>query len=265
LGATLLTLLGSLVALALWAAHAATTPRHGVFDAPRLGDSLPREPVWLTSRDGTRLAAWFIAGRRRTTALSLHGYTACKDAMLSHAAFLHAAGYSLFLLDLRACGESQGRAVTLSGREREDVAAALTYLRTRPDVNPDQLGVLGLSLGGALAILAACDTPGVRAVVAESAFRSVRSAVRQNFRRFTRLPSVPCAELTLRLTERRHRVRADRVAPEREVARLRGCALLLIHAVDDAIISVADARAIYRRAPEPKECGWCRAPRTRWP
>jgi fermentation-respiration switch protein FrsA (DUF1100 family) len=185
--------------------------------------------------------------------LLLHGYTACKDDTLSHAAFLHAAGYSLLLLGLWACGESQGRALTLGGREREDVAAALTYLRTRPDVNPDQLGVLGLSLGGALAILAACDTPGVRAVVAESAFRSVRSAVRQNFRRFTRLPSVPCAELTLRLTERRHRVRADRVAPEREVARLRGCALLLIHAVDDAIISVADARAIYRRAPEPKE------------
>jgi dipeptidyl aminopeptidase/acylaminoacyl peptidase len=185
--------------------------------------------------------------------LLLHGYTACKDDMLSHAAFLHAAGYSLLLLDLRACGESQGSVVTLGGREREDVAAALAYLRTRPDVDADHLGILGLSLGGALAILAACDMPAVRAVVAESAFRSVRSAVRQNFRRYTRLPSFPCADLALRWAEWRHKIRAVQVAPEREVARLRACALLLIHAVDDAIISVADAHALYARAREPKE------------
>lgn len=253
LGGLLVLLLGSLFALTLWASHAATNPRHSVFDAPRLGDALPREPVWLTSRDGTRLASWFIAGRRRAAVLLLHGYTACKDDMLSHAAFLHDAGYSLFLLDLRACGDSHGTAVTLGGREREDVAAALAYLRARPDSDAEQVGILGLSLGGALAILAACDTPGVRAVVAESAFRSVRSAVQQNFRRFTRLPNFPCAELTLRLTEWQHGVRAARVAPEREVARLRGCALLLIHAEDDAIIAVDDAQAIYRRAPEPKE------------
>lgn len=247
---SLLALAGA--ALTLWAYRAATSPRHGVFDAPRLGDGLPRETIWLRSRDGTRLAAWFIAGSRPQTILLLHGYTACKDDMLSHAAFLHAAGFSLFLLDLRACGESEGAVVTLGGRERDDVEAAISYLQTRTDIDGAHLGILGLSLGGALAILAASDSPAVRAVVAESAFRSVRSAVRQNFRRFTHLPSFPCAELTTRLTEWRQRVSAARVSPEREVARLRRCALLLIHAVDDPIISVRDSEAIYARAAEPK-------------
>lgn len=236
-----------------WAYRAATSPRHGVFDAPRLGDALPRETVWLRSRDGTRLAAWFIPGARPQAILLLHGYSACKDDMLSHAAFLHAAGFSLLLLDLRACGESEGTVVTLGGRERDDVEAAVSYLQTRPDVDPDRLGIFGLSLGGALAILAASDSPAVRAVVAESAFRSVRSAVRQNFRRFTHVPSFPWAEMTTRLTEWRQRVSAARVVPEREVARLRRCALLLIHADDDPIISVRDSEAIYARAVEPKD------------
>jgi alpha-beta hydrolase superfamily lysophospholipase len=249
----LLGLFGALGAvLTYWAYRAATMPRHGVFDAPRLGDGLPRETVRLLSRDGTRLAAWFIAGIRPQTILLLHGYSACKDDMLSHAAFLHAAGFSLLLLDLRACGESEGTVVTLGGRERDDVEAAIAYLQTRADVDAAHLGILGLSLGGALAILAASDSPAVRAVVAESAFRSVRSAVRQNFRRFTHLPSFPWAELTTRLTEWRQRVSAARVVPEREVVRLRRCALLLIHAADDPIISVRDSEAIYARAGEPK-------------
>jgi alpha-beta hydrolase superfamily lysophospholipase len=244
-------LLAGLV-MTVWAYRAATHPCHGVFDAPRLGDALPREPVALTSRDGTRLAAWFIPGTRRQAVLLLHGYTACKDDMLSHAAFLHAAGYCIFLLDLRACGESAGSVVTLGGHERDDVRAALTYLQSRDDVDPEGLGVLGLSLGAALALLAACDTPAVRAVVAESAFRSVRSAIRQNFRRCTHLPSFPWAELTTRLAEWRQHVSARLVAPEVEVERLRRCAVLLIHAADDDIISIHDSAAIFARAGGPK-------------
>jgi alpha-beta hydrolase superfamily lysophospholipase len=248
LGLALLAGLG----LTLWAYRAATHPRHGVFDAPRLGDALPREPVSLTSRDGTHLSAWFIPGSRRQVVLLLHGYTACKDDMLSHAAFLHAAGYSLFLLDLRACGESTGSVVTLGGHERDDVRAALSYLQSREDVDREGLGVLGLSLGAALALLAACDSPAVRAVVAESAFRSVRSAIRQNFRRFTHLPSFPWAELTTRLAEWQHHVSARLVAPETEVGKLQHCAVLLIHAADDRVISIRDSQAIFARIGGPK-------------
>ena len=253
LGAALLALALTVgLSITVWAYRAATHPRHGIFDAPRTGDHLPREAVALTSLDGTPLAAWFIRGARPQTVLLLHGYTACKDDMLSHAAFLHAGGYSVLLLDLRACGESGGKAVTLGGHEREDVQAAIAYLQTRPDVDAAHIGVLGLSLGAALAILAAADSTAVRAVVAESAFRSVRSAVRQNFRRFTHLPSFPWAELTTRLAEWRQHVRAGRVVPEREVERLRRCALLLIHAADDAVISIRDSEAIFARAVEPK-------------
>jgi alpha-beta hydrolase superfamily lysophospholipase len=236
----------------VYAYSAATHPSHGVFDAPRLGDALERELVYFNSRDGTRLAAWFIRGSRRQTVLMIHGYTACKDDMLSHASFLHAAGYSLLLLDLRACGESAGSAVTLGGWERHDVLAAIEYLQTRDDVDAANLGVFGLSLGASLAILAAVDSPAIRAVVAESAFRSVQSAVQQNFRRFTHLPSFPWAQLTTRLAEWRCNVHAKHVMPEREVSRLRRCALMLIHAVDDEIISVKDSDAIFAQAAEPK-------------
>jgi len=173
--------------------------------------------------------------------------------MLHHAAFLHEGGYPVLLLDLRCCGESGGSAVTFGGREREDVAAAVAYLREQPELDGERIGVLGLSLGGALALMAAADCPAVRAVVAESSFRNVHSVVRQNFRVATRLPHFPFAPLTIWLVERRWGVRAARIAPEREIGALENCAVLLIHAENDSVVSVQDAHALFSAAREPKE------------
>src|SRR5215211_5270011 len=213
-----------------------TRPVFGDFGAPPPPEHLPHEPIFLTSRDGTSLAAWFIPGTRREAVLVLHGYGATKREMLHHAAFLHEHGYPVMLLDLRCCGESGGGAVTFGGREREDVAAALEYLQDREDIDRDRIGVLGLSLGGALALLAAAECPSVRAVVAESSFANIRGVVYRNFRDATRLPSFPFAPLLIWMVERRWSVRADRVAPEREIAGREDCALLLIHAENDTVV-----------------------------
>jgi dipeptidyl aminopeptidase/acylaminoacyl peptidase len=173
--------------------------------------------------------------------------------MLHHAAFLNDSGYPVMLLDLRCCGESGGRAVTFGGREREDVAAAIAYLSDRPDVDGERIGVLGLSLGGALALLAAAEFPAVRAVVAESSFANIRDVVRRNFRVATRLPSFLFAPLTIWLIERRWGIRASRVMPEQEIGARDDCAVLLIHAENDRVVNVQDAHALFTAARGPKE------------
>ena len=245
---------GALVGGVGWLASTRVTrPASGSFETPPAPEHLPREPVTLTSADGTALAAWFMPGVRREPILLLHGYSATKREMLHHAAFLSAAGHPLLLLDLRCCGESDGRAVTFGGREREDAAAALAYLRARPDVDGERIGVLGLSLGGALALLAAADCPGVRAVVSESSFRNLRTVVHRNFRYATRLPAFLFAPLTIWLVERRWGVRAARVAPEREIGALQDCAVLLIHSEKDDVVGVEDAHALFNAARDPKE------------
>lgn len=237
-----------------WMAYRRVTrPPMGVFETSEPVAELPHESVSLTSADGTRLAAWFIPGRRAQPVLVIHGYTATKNEMLHHAAFLNAEGFPVLLLDLRCCGESEGKAVTFGGREREDVLAALAYLRFRPDVDGEHIGILGLSLGGALALMAATDCSAVRAVVAESSFRDARAVIRRNFQRMTRLPYFPVASLTVWLVERRWGIRAAKIAPEREIGDLKDCAVLLIHAENDAVVSVQDAHALFSAAREPKE------------
>lgn len=245
---------GAFVGAVSWLTYQKVThPIVGNYGVPEFEDTLERESVSFTSSDGTELAAWYVPGARPEPVLLLHGYGATKREMLHHAGFLSRAGYPLLLLDLRCCGESGGRAVTFGGLERDDVAAALAFLRERPDVDGERIGILGLSLGGALALMAAADCPAVRAVVAESSFATIQGAIRQNFRGTTRLPHFPFAPLTVWLVERRHGVRAARIAPEREIGARDDCAVLLIHSETDNVVTVQDAHALYAAARGPKE------------
>jgi pimeloyl-ACP methyl ester carboxylesterase len=51
----------------------------------------------------------------------------------------------------------------------EDVIGAVSYLKTRPDVNPERIGALGLSMGAIIILRAAAESPDIRAVVADGA------------------------------------------------------------------------------------------------
>ncbi len=140
---------------------------------------LQHEDVYITTADGVRLHGWWLPakGPPRGTVLHLHGNAANVSNHLPLVAWLPPAGFNVLMLDYRGFGRSQGRP-TLAGVV-DDAAAALAYLRTRPDVDAQRLVVLGQSLGGATALrLLARDTDGVRLAVIEAAFASYRGIAR---------------------------------------------------------------------------------------
>src|SRR3954454_11922822 len=75
-------------------------------------------------------------------------------------------GFATLAFDHRNFGESEG-----SPRQHEDQAGkvadlrdAVSYLASRPEIDPDRIGVVGVCLGGAYAVRAAAFDPRVRAV-----------------------------------------------------------------------------------------------------
>ena len=145
---------------------------------------LPVEEVHFPSRDGLMLAGWFIPGTNGGTVILAHGYDRSRANLLPHADYLHRAGFSVLLFDFRGRGESEGDTVTAGVKEPLDIQGAVDYLKGRPNVDPEHIGVQGVSLGAASAILAAAQTPEIRGVVAESAFKSVESTMSASFRHF---------------------------------------------------------------------------------
>jgi pimeloyl-ACP methyl ester carboxylesterase len=78
---------------------------------------------------------------------------------------LHRSGIATLMYDKRGQGQSTGAFVdTIPAMER-DVAAAVAFLRTRPDIHPGRIALLGTSQGAVAAPLVASRDPAVAATV----------------------------------------------------------------------------------------------------
>ena len=124
------------------------------------------EDVEFAGGDGAPLRGWYIPSRNGTAVVLLHGHGGNRLSVAFHAATLARAGYGVLLFDLRAHGQSGGRPFSRGERGVDDVLAAVAWLSRRRDVQA-RVGVLGISVGGMLAIQAAAHNVFIRAVVAD--------------------------------------------------------------------------------------------------
>ena len=84
-------------------------------------------------------------------------------------------GYGVLLFDRRGEGESEGDPNLFGWQGERDIHAAVAFLQGRPDVDPERIGGIGLSVGGEMMIEAAAESPELKAIVSEGASsRSVR-------------------------------------------------------------------------------------------
>ena len=251
LGLVLGALFGLLVGLSLYGASQVTRPRRSDHRDDPAGWGLPCEEVELRAADGVRLRAWLARASGPAAVVVLHGFGGNRHTSLVQSSFLYPE-FTLLLLDLRGHGESDGRDTSVGYHERLDAIAAAEYLRA---VGYRPIGVFGVSMGGATAILAAADSPAIDAVVADSPFAMLRHAVREGARRrgYPARVSGPLAYLSCRTAAWRLGHRFGAGDPVACVAAIAPRPLLLIHGEADTLIRVDNAHALYAAAGEPKE------------
>jgi len=133
---------------------------------PRQDSSLTLgAPALVRASDGIRLSARYLPSRNRAAVALLPGRVAEAKMLARH-------GFGVLLVEPRGNGDSEGDA-SQGWRSARDVDAAVTYLRARPDVDPDRIGGLGFSLGGEIMLTAAGEGARLHAVASEGAgFRS---------------------------------------------------------------------------------------------
>ena len=158
--------------LALWTVGqgvAASFPAHSALGTSTPSDvGLRYESVTVHTADGVDLAAWWVPSKNRAAVVLLPGAGSTRTDVLAPAAVLGSHGYGVLLLDARGHGGSGGRGMDFGWYGERDVAAALDFVRGQPGAT-DRIGVVGLSMGGEVAIGAAGGDSRVRAVVAEGA------------------------------------------------------------------------------------------------
>lgn len=108
------------------------------------------------------------AGERRAAFIVLHGFGSNKTSSntMQPTKVLGELGYVVLRFDMRGCGESEGefgRVICLE--QVEDTRNALTFLADHPAVDPERIGVIGSSFGGAVAVYTGGVDKRVAAVV----------------------------------------------------------------------------------------------------
>jgi len=216
------------------------------------------ERVRFATRDGKMLSGWFIPApddrpKPWPCVLLLFGYGGYKEQMHEHAKLVHEGGFATFLFDMRGSGIRRGEGVTLGYKERWDLMDAVAYVRTRPDVDPERIGVFGVSMGGAVALMAAAEEPAIKAIVTDSAFADIADMIRPGIVAFLGKYALPFANLIVRYAETMMGVRADEIRPEKAAAKLGDRPLLVIHGLEDLLTHPQSAYKIYEAASGPKE------------
>src|SRR5262249_17900807 len=102
-------------------------------------------------------------GKRFPGVVLVPGFMSTADAFFpGFADELNKGGFVSLTMDFRGFGESEGvRGEVIPYLQIYDASNAISYLQSRPEVNPDKIAILGVSLGGGeVAYIAARDRRG---------------------------------------------------------------------------------------------------------
>ena len=207
------------------------------------------EDVTFTTEDGVTLSGWLIPAARRTRAsvVLMHGYSWNRLPWLAGFVPWLQRRYNVLQFDFRGHGSSDDALITLGTLEQRDVAAAVHFLAGR-GLGP--IALMGVSMGGSVAIMAAPDLP-VAAVVADAAYADLRNPILNRMRE----AGYPMAALGSRLVvgAASLRARARLRSPIQRVAGIAPRGLLLIAPSDDRTVSPQQSQRMFDVAGEPKE------------
>lgn len=152
-------------------------------------------------------------------------------------------GFDVLAYDGRAHGESGGDACTYGALERRDLGRALDAIGARRAL------LLGVSLGGAVALQAAPEDDRVAGVVAVASFSDLEAIARERAPAFASEGQLRAA---LALAEREGRFRVAEASPAKAAARIR-VPVLLVHGAEDRETRPAHSERVLAALAGPRE------------
>lgn len=212
--------------------------------------------VSFTTVDGVRLEGWYIPPPDESNGaaiLYVHGFTGNRGEFLEIAALLHQQGYGGLLFDLRNHGTSADSITTFGLHEVRDVQAAFDYLAAQPEVDPQRIGLFGVSMGGATAIRATARMPQVKLLIVEAAFASFPQVVGDGVQRVIRVTAFPFSDLIVWMTSQQINVDVSQSRPIEDIASISPRPLLIIHGTADVVVPVRHGYRLYEAADDPKQ------------
>lgn len=220
--------------------------RSVVGDPPR---ELNATAFTLKSESGSTISGWHSQPRFGSgVVVLLHGIRGSRLSMLARARMLHELGYATVMIDLQAHGESTGEVITVGYLERHDVRAAVEFARKE---HPDEpIGVIGVSLGGAAALLA--SPLSIDALVLESVYPNIHDAIHNRVSAILGPFSTIPASLLLIQLKLRLGISPTDLRPIDHMPNV-GCPVLVASGTEDHHTVESETQAMFSAAQAPKD------------
>ncbi len=219
--------------------------------------NLPFESITFPSV-GVPLQGWFIPTDGHSapspTIILAHGWSRNAAQMLPLARLLHDAGFRVLLYDARGHGASGDDGPITLSKFAEDLMAAVEYLEGRPEVDMTRVGVVGHSMGGSGAVVAASIEPRIRVLVSSSAFADP-IALTRDFMRARHIPRWPFLWFVGHFIERWLESTMADIAPQNRISQIT-VPMLLVHGDSDRFIPPSNMEALYTRAHQEHVQSW---------
>ncbi len=201
----------------------------------------------IPTANDKNISAWFIPAsedlKNAPAVAIIHGWGGNAGHMLPFASLLHAEGYAVLLLDARNHGSSDSDSNSSMPRFAEDLEHGLEWLSHQSGIDPEQLFLLGHSVGAAATLLVASRREDLAGAVSISAFAHPVDLMRRQMKSH-HIPYWPVGWLVLRYIERTIKASFDDIAPCNTI-RQATCPVLLVHGEEDESVPPADAEQIY--------------------
>lgn len=218
------------------------------------------QDVTFQSRDpqipNAKLAAWWIPAEKADApaVVLVHGVQSCRReaTVLLAAGMLHRNGYSVFLMDLRDHGDSEGDDARFAGGSEEymDVLGGWDWVRAQ-GVPAGRIGLAGFSFGSISAIVAGGQEPQVAAVWSDSSttkmYEGIRLFLKDQMKDGSGITGilVPGAILWAHIIAGDDLTKFD---PIDQVAAYTGRSIAFVHGADDAVLPASMATELHSAA-----------------
>lgn len=212
------------------------------------------EKITQTSYDNLLLQADFIKDEENSkkAVILVHGFRKDKSVMGDYTKFYHDHGYHILMPDSRGHGESEGKYYGYGWHDRFDLIGWIHILME--DYGIEEIVLHGNSAGAAAVLMTSGENlpQQVKAVIADSAYSTMKEELAHQLKHIYGLPSFPLLDITSVVTKFRAGYFFEEVSTIEQVKKNK-LPLFIIHGMADELVPTWMGEKIYEEASGEKE------------
>ncbi len=213
--------------------------------------------VRIPTKDEKTLFGWWMekeSDEPLPTMIILHGWGRNADRALPYIDILKNEPYHILAFDSRNHGNSDPDSFSSMLKFAEDIIAAIKWVSAKPEVLKNQLGLIGLSIGGSASLYAAALSPQVKAVATVGAFSHPITVLDAEFSK-RHVPRYPFRWAFYRYFELLSHKRIKSIAPINNMGIIEGN-VFLIHGTEDKTIPHSEVLRLEKAGVYEKVTRW---------